>query len=98
MVDAGGEAATFSKCGQMTVPTHARRSANSMRAIDAADQPKVRQGPLAIWAGLGHHARPVLHRAFGYAWTTPMILAAASAFFIHSNSPFSVAGEPEQFS
>jgi uncharacterized membrane protein len=53
---------------------------------------------LAIWAGLGHHARPALHRAFGYAWTTPMILAAASAFFIHRNSPFSVAGEPEQFS
>lgn len=44
-------------------------------------------GPVAIWARLwtrkGQTLRPRLHRAFGYAWVTLMIVAAVSAIFIH---------------
>jgi uncharacterized membrane protein len=36
-------------------------------------------GPVALWARLGATTRPVLHRAFGYAWVTLMILVAVSA-------------------
>lgn len=45
-------------------------------------------GPIAIWTRKGHGkntalaARPKLHRAFGYAWVTLMLLAATSAIFI----------------
>ncbi|MRD47824.1 DUF2306 domain-containing protein [Caenimonas koreensis] len=39
-------------------------------------------GPIALWARKGALQRPKLHRAFGYAWVTLMIIAAASAFFI----------------
>lgn len=42
-------------------------------------------GPFAIWARLGMTKRPKLHRAFGYAWVTMMILTAVSAIFIRSN-------------
>ena len=41
-------------------------------------------GPVALWARLGATTRPVLHRAFGYAWVTLMIVAAFSAVFIRS--------------
>jgi uncharacterized membrane protein len=40
-------------------------------------------GPVALWArrrGAAHHPR--LHRAFGYAWVTVMVLTAVSALFI----------------
>jgi uncharacterized membrane protein len=40
-------------------------------------------GPVALWARRrGQAARPRLHRAFGYAWVTLMLLAAVSALFI----------------
>lgn len=39
-------------------------------------------GPLAIWARQGRLVRPKLHRAFGYAWVTLMIITATSAIFI----------------
>lgn len=39
-------------------------------------------GPLALWARKGAIQRPRLHRAFGYAWVTLMIIAAVSAVFI----------------
>ena len=39
-------------------------------------------GPLVLWARLGQHVRPWLHRALGYAWTTLMLVAAISAIFI----------------
>jgi uncharacterized membrane protein len=39
-------------------------------------------GPLALWARKGAIQRPRLHRAFGYAWVTLMIVAAVSAVFI----------------
>ena len=39
-------------------------------------------GPVALWARKGATQRPKLHRAFGYAWVTVMVIAAVSAFFI----------------
>ena len=41
-------------------------------------------GPLAIWArrGPATSQRPKLHRAFGYAWVTLMVITALSALFI----------------
>jgi uncharacterized membrane protein len=39
-------------------------------------------GPVALWARKGPHQRPVLHRAFGYAWVTLMLITAISAIFI----------------
>jgi uncharacterized membrane protein len=41
-------------------------------------------GPFAMWARLGMTKRPKLHRAFGYAWVTMMILTAVTAIFIRS--------------
>lgn len=43
-------------------------------------------GPLALWARRGATQRPRVHRAFGYAWVTLMILTAVSAIFIRSNT------------
>ena len=42
----------------------------------------VATGPVALWARLGSAKRPRLHRAFGYAWVTLMLLTAVSALFI----------------
>ena len=39
-------------------------------------------GPIALWARKGATQRPKLHRAFGYAWVTMMLVAAVSAIFI----------------
>jgi len=39
-------------------------------------------GPVVLWARLGQHVRPWLHRALGYAWTTLMVVASVSAIFI----------------
>ena len=39
-------------------------------------------GPIALWARKGARQRPKLHRAFGYAWVTLMVVAAGSAIFI----------------
>ncbi|HSW18320.1 MAG TPA: DUF2306 domain-containing protein [Ramlibacter sp.] len=41
-------------------------------------------GPVALWARRQGAARPRLHRAFGYAWVTLMIVAALSAMFIRN--------------
>lgn len=43
-------------------------------------------GPLALWARRGRAQYPRLHRAFGYAWVTLMVVTAGSALFIHGNS------------
>ena len=42
----------------------------------------VATGPVALWARKGRAQRPRLHRAFGYAWVTLMIITAVSAIFI----------------
>lgn len=39
-------------------------------------------GPIAIWMRRGPLQRPKLHRAFGYAWVTCMLIAAISSVFI----------------
>ena len=36
-------------------------------------------GPFALWARLLGAPKPKLHRAFGYAWVTMMLVAATSA-------------------
>jgi uncharacterized membrane protein len=44
-------------------------------------------GPFALWARLSSKQRPKLHRAFGYAWVTMMLITAISAIFIQSHFP-----------
>lgn len=49
-------------------------------------------GPFALWARLGMTQRPKLHRAFGYAWVTMMVIAATSAIFIPAGIKPNIAG------
>jgi len=49
-------------------------------------------GPVVLWARLGKHIRPWLHRALGYAWTTLMLVAAISAIFIRDFNLLNIAG------
>jgi uncharacterized membrane protein len=43
-------------------------------------------GPVALWARKGRTQHPRLHRAFGYAWVTLMVVAAISSMFIHDTA------------
>jgi uncharacterized membrane protein len=49
-------------------------------------------GPVALWARRGRTQRPRLHRAFGYAWVTLMVVTAVSAIFIRDHSLPNLAG------
>ena len=49
-------------------------------------------GPIALWARKGARQRPRLHRAFGYAWVTLMVIAAVSAIFIKVSGLPNIAG------
>ena len=49
-------------------------------------------GPIALWARKGRTQRPKLHRAFGYAWVTLMIVTAVSALFIRDFKLPNIAG------
>lgn len=49
-------------------------------------------GPVALWARRGRQHRPRLHRAFGYAWVTLMLITAVSALFIRDTSLPNIAG------
>lgn len=49
-------------------------------------------GPLALWARQGARPRPRLHRAFGYAWVTLMLVAALSSVFIRDYLLPNIAG------
>ena len=49
-------------------------------------------GPVALWARKGAKQHPKLHRAFGYAWVTLMIITAVSAIFILDRTILNVAG------
>ncbi len=49
-------------------------------------------GPVALWARKGATQRPRLHRAFGYAWVTLMLVTAVSAIFIRDFSLPNLAG------
>lgn len=49
-------------------------------------------GPVALWARKARTQHPRLHRAFGYAWVTLMIVTAVSAMFIHTGGVPHIAG------
>jgi uncharacterized membrane protein len=49
-------------------------------------------GPVALWARKGRIQRPKLHRAFGYAWVTLMIMTAVTAMFIRDFRLPNIAG------
>ena len=49
-------------------------------------------GPIALWARKGRTQRPKLHRAFGYAWVTLMIVTAVSALLIRDFNLPNIAG------
>jgi uncharacterized membrane protein len=49
-------------------------------------------GPVALWARKGRTQRPRLHRAFGYAWVTLMLVTAISALFIRDYRLPNIAG------
>jgi uncharacterized membrane protein len=49
-------------------------------------------GPVALWARRGRTQHPRLHRAFGYAWVTLMIVTAVSALFIRDTFVPNVGG------
>ncbi|MCW5649494.1 MAG: DUF2306 domain-containing protein [Ramlibacter sp.] len=49
-------------------------------------------GPVALWARKGRTQRPRLHRAFGYAWVTLMVLTALTAIFISGKELPHIAG------
>lgn len=49
-------------------------------------------GPLALWARRGRTQHPRLHRAFGYAWVTLIVLTAVSALFIRSHTLPNIQG------
>jgi uncharacterized membrane protein len=52
----------------------------------------VATGPIALWARKGRAQRPRLHRAFGYAWVTLMVITAVSAIFIRDFGLPNLAG------
>ncbi len=49
-------------------------------------------GPIALWARKGQVQRPQVHRAFGYAWVTLMLVTAFSALFIRDFRLPNIAG------
>lgn len=49
-------------------------------------------GPVALWARRAGAQRPKLHRAFGYAWVTLMLVTALSALFIRDFQLPNLAG------
>jgi uncharacterized membrane protein len=49
-------------------------------------------GPVALWARKGAKQHPKLHRAFGYAWVTLMVVTAISAMFILDKSMINLGG------
>lgn len=55
-------------------------------------------GPVALWARKGRTQRPKLHRAFGYAWVTLMVITAVSAIFISGDQGTYLAAAGLKFS
>ena len=49
-------------------------------------------GPIALWARKGRRQLPRLHRAFGYAWVTLMLVAAISSIFIRDFALPNISG------
>ena len=52
----------------------------------------VATGPVALWARRGRAQHPRLHRAFGYAWVTLMVVTAVWALFIRDFTLPNIAG------
>lgn len=52
----------------------------------------VATGPVVLWTRLGRAPHPWLHRAFGYAWVTLMVVTAVSALFIRDHELPNLAG------
>jgi uncharacterized membrane protein len=52
----------------------------------------VATGPVALWARRTGNPHPRLHRAFGYAWVTLMLVTAGSAVFIRDFSLPNIGG------
>lgn len=49
-------------------------------------------GPVALWARKGRYPHPRLHRAFGYAWVTMMLVTATTALFIRDRGMPHIGG------
>ena len=49
-------------------------------------------GPVALWARRTREQHPRLHRAFGYAWVTLMLVTAVSAIFIRDRTLPNIGG------
>ena len=49
-------------------------------------------GPIVLYARKGATQRPKLHRAFGYAWVTMILVALASTIFIRDYRLPNIAG------
>jgi uncharacterized membrane protein len=52
----------------------------------------VATGPVVLWARLGRAQHPWVHRAFGYAWVTLMVITAVSAIFIRDRHLPNIGG------
>ena len=67
----------------MTIDTHLTQQLSPIIAIHmTAAILAIATGPVALWARKGRTQYPRVHRAFGYAWVTLMLVAAISAIFI----------------
>jgi uncharacterized membrane protein len=75
------------------LPTENAMNMSPLIAVHAsAALAAVVTGPIALWARKGAAQRPKLHRAFGYAWVTLMLVAATSAIFISGDKLPHIAG------
>lgn len=71
----------------MTIDTHLTQQLSPIIAIHmTAAILAIATGPVALWARKGRQQHPRVHRAFGYAWVTLMLVAAISAIFIKANA------------
>ena len=71
----------------MTIDTHLTQQLSPIIAVHAtAAILAIATGPVALWARKGRQQHPRVHRAFGYAWVTLMLVAAISAIFIKANA------------
>ena len=71
----------------MAIDTHLTQQLSPIIAIHmTAAILAIATGPVALWARKGRQQHPRVHRAFGYAWVTLMLVAAISAIFIKANA------------
>lgn len=89
-----GSKASFRR-KQLAAMLHARQSSDMQTLSSLSPQLIIHMaaalaatviGPLALWARW-RKPLPKLHRAFGYAWVTLILITSVSAIFIHSHFP-----------